>query len=90
MKTPNVITAAEVAREKACTTQAIYNALDRGDLNEVRMGGIRLILKDAAYDWRQLLFRSTTRVTFPVSHYLALSVAFHKGLVYNTLNESLL
>ncbi len=49
MKTPNVITAAEAAREKACTTQAIYNALDRGDLNEVRMGGIRLILKDEAY-----------------------------------------
>ena len=45
----NVITAAEAAREKGCTDQAIYNALDRGDLNEVRMGGMRLILKDAAY-----------------------------------------
>ncbi len=54
MKTPYVITAAEAAREKACTTQAIYNALDRGDLNEVRMGGIRLILKDAAYEAYQV------------------------------------
>ncbi len=49
MTTPNVITVAEAAREKACTAQAIYNALDRGDLTEVRMGGIRLIMKDAAY-----------------------------------------
>ena len=49
MMKPNVITAAEAAREKGCTDQAIYNALDRGDLNEVRMGGMRLILKDAAY-----------------------------------------
>jgi len=54
MKTPNITTAAEAAREKACTTQAIYNALDRGDLNEVRMGGIRLILKDAAYEAYQV------------------------------------
>jgi hypothetical protein len=46
--------------------------------------------KHTSCDWRQLLFRSTTHVTFLVSHYLALSVAFHKRLVYNTLNESLL
>ena len=59
MKTPNVITAAEVAREKACTTQAIYNALDRGDLNEVRMGGIRLILKDAAYNYEAYQVKQT-------------------------------
>ena len=54
MNTVNVIMAAEAVKEKACTTQAIYNALDRGDLNEVRMGGIRLILKDAAYDAYQV------------------------------------
>ena len=46
---PNVTTAGEAAHEKGCTDQAIYNALDRGDLNEVRLGGMRLILKDAAY-----------------------------------------
>ncbi len=39
---PNILTAAEAAKEKACTTQAIYNALNRGDLNEFKMGGIRL------------------------------------------------
>ena len=54
MMKPNVITAAEAAREKGCTDQAIYNALDRGALNEVRMGGMRLILKDAAYQSYQV------------------------------------
>ena len=54
MNTLSVITAAEAAKEKACTTQAIYNALDRGDLNEIRMGGIRLILKDTAYEAYQV------------------------------------
>ena len=51
---PNVITAAEAAREKGCTDQAIYNAIDRGDLNGVRMGGMRLILKDAVYQSYQV------------------------------------
>lgn len=47
---PNIITAAEAAAEKNCSDQAIYNALDRGALNEIKMGGLRLILKDAAYE----------------------------------------
>ena len=59
---------------------------------DLRLTSLPVSLENDKYwlDWRQLLFRSTTRVTFPVSHYLALSVAFHKGLVYNTLSESLL
>ncbi len=54
MTTPNVITVAKAAKEKDCTAQAVYNALDRGDLTEVRMGGIRLILKDATYEAYQV------------------------------------
>lgn len=46
---PNVISAADAAREKGCSTQTIYNALDRGDLNGVRMGALRLVLLDDAY-----------------------------------------
>ena len=49
MAEANVIAVAEATKEKGCTAQAIYNALDRGDLTELRMGGIRLILKDEAY-----------------------------------------
>ena len=49
MPKPNVTTAKEAAREKGCTQQAIYNALDRGTMSEVRLGGIRLIVKDAKY-----------------------------------------
>jgi len=54
MMKPNVTTAAEAAREKGCTDQAIYNAIDRGDLNEIRLGGTRLILKNAAYKTYQV------------------------------------
>lgn len=49
MPEPNVILATEAAREKGCTSQAIYNAIDRGDLNAVRMGRHRLVLKDRKY-----------------------------------------
>lgn len=49
MKQPNVILASEAAREKRCTSQAIYNAIDRGDLNAVRMGRHWLVLKDKKY-----------------------------------------
>ena len=50
MPKPNVTTAKEAAREKDCTQQAIYNALDRGNMSEVRLGGTRLIIKDAKYN----------------------------------------
>lgn len=49
MKQANVILATEAAREKGCSSQAIYNAIDRGDLNEVRMGRLRMVVKDAKY-----------------------------------------
>lgn len=45
-----IITARLAAEEKGCTPAAIYAAADRGVLNDVRMGGTRLIIKDASYD----------------------------------------
>ena len=50
MAKPNLTTVRDAAREKACTTQAIYNALDRGDLTEVRLGSTRLVVLDARYE----------------------------------------
>jgi hypothetical protein len=47
---PNVILATKAAREKDCTAQAVYNALDRGDLNEVQMGRHRFVVKDEKYE----------------------------------------
>lgn len=49
LKKPNVILASEAARQWGCTAQAVYNAIDRGDLNEVRMGRHRLVVVDAKY-----------------------------------------
>lgn len=49
-KQPNVITAAEVARRKGTSRQAIYQAMDRGSVNAVTMGRTRLILVDEALD----------------------------------------
>ena len=49
MEEPNVITADEAARRRGCTRQAIYNALDRGDLAEVKMGAQRLVAVDDAF-----------------------------------------
>lgn len=46
MATANVILATELAREIGCSSQTIYNAIDRGALNEVRMGRHRLVLLD--------------------------------------------
>ena len=46
---PNVITADEAARRRGCTRQAIYNALDRGDLTEVKMGAQRLVAVNDAF-----------------------------------------
>lgn len=47
---PNVIPAAEAARRKGCTTQAIYNAVERGALNGLRVGTSRLVALDAKWD----------------------------------------
>ena len=46
---PNVLPVTEAARDKDCTPQAIYNAIDRGDLNGLRMGNHRLVVRDATY-----------------------------------------
>ena len=46
---PNVLPVTEAARDKGCTPQAIYNAIDRGDLNGLRMGNHRLVMRDDTY-----------------------------------------
>ena len=38
------------AQEKHVSRQALYRALDEGRLTEIRLDGIRLILKDPKYD----------------------------------------
>lgn len=50
MTEPNIILASEAARHFECAPQTIYNALARGDLNEVRMGRHRFVVKDAKFD----------------------------------------
>lgn len=50
MVEPNVLPVSEVARQKNCTPQAIYHAIDRGDLNEVRIGSHRMVLRDDKLD----------------------------------------
>ena len=47
---PNVIPAAEAARRKGCTTQAIYNAVARGALTGVRVGTSRLVALNAKWE----------------------------------------
>lgn len=50
MKQPNVITATEAAREKSCNRRTIYEAANRGELRDTRIGRARLIFKDKLYD----------------------------------------
>ena len=50
MKQPNVITATEAAREKGCNRRTIYEAANRGELRDTRIGRSRLIFKDRRYD----------------------------------------
>jgi len=50
MKEPNVIPAPVAAKEKGCTPEAVYLALNRGDLNGVRMGSARLVYRDKKYE----------------------------------------
>jgi len=52
--TPNVIPAAEAARQKSCTTQAIYNAIERGDLTGIRIGHHRMVALDEKYESYQV------------------------------------
>lgn len=51
---PNVITITQLAREKKCSRQAIYNAIERGDLNAARLGTQTVIVKDAKYEAYQI------------------------------------
>ncbi len=46
----NILSALDAARQKGCTRQAIYDALSREALTEVRTGGMRLVLKDEKFD----------------------------------------
>lgn len=53
----DVIPCSEAARRKDCSTQTIYNALDRGQLNEVQFEGsrTRMVAVDAAFEaWTPL------------------------------------
>ena len=45
-----VLSVPVAADEKGCSRQTIYNALDRGALNELRTGKTRLVIRDKAYD----------------------------------------
>lgn len=45
-----VIPVTEAAEEKDCSRQTIHNAVDRGDLNEVRAGHYVLIVRDEKYE----------------------------------------
>ena len=45
----NVLPVPAAAEEKGCTRQTIYNALDRGELTETRIGNTRLVLLDAQW-----------------------------------------
>ena len=49
MANKDLTTAKLAALEKGCTPAAIYAAADRGVLNDLRLGGTRLIVKDAKY-----------------------------------------
>ena len=51
---PNVTSVSQAAREKRCTRQAIYNAIERGDLNTVSVGQLTLIAKDEKYESYQV------------------------------------
>lgn len=50
MTDPTFITASDAAKEKGCSNQNVYQALDRGVLTERRVGNTRLIVKDDAYE----------------------------------------
>ena len=54
MTEPNVITVTEAARQKNCTRQALYNAINRGELNTTRLGSQTVIVKDQRYTGYQV------------------------------------
>lgn len=49
MPRKDLVSAKLAAEEKGCTPAAIYAAADRSILTDLRLGGIRLIVRDAKY-----------------------------------------
>ena len=47
--TENITTPSQAAKEKDCSQQTIYNALDKNALNGFRVGDSRIIIKDDKY-----------------------------------------
>ena len=51
-RTPALISVRQAAEEKGCTTQAIYQALDRGDLDDMRIDRARHVRANKRYrEW---------------------------------------
>lgn len=46
----DILSVPAAAEEKGCSRQTIYNALDRGALNELRTGKTRLVVRDETYE----------------------------------------
>jgi excisionase family DNA binding protein len=49
MDPSDVISFSEAAREIGCSRATLYRAVDDGRLNDVEIGGRRLLLKDEAW-----------------------------------------
>lgn len=47
---PDLLSVSQAAEIKDCHRMTIYNALDRGDLNEYRAGNTRLVVRDNAFE----------------------------------------
>jgi predicted DNA-binding protein YlxM (UPF0122 family) len=60
----DVLSVPAAADEKSCSRQTIYNALDRGALNELRTGKTRLVIRDEAYEeWEvEAKYREKSRI----------------------------
>jgi hypothetical protein len=61
LETDSPLPAAEAARRKGCSTQTIYNALNRGELNEVNFPGSRSRLVATDEAWRSWTPKETGR-----------------------------
>jgi len=46
----DVITFSDAAREIGCSRTTLYRAVDDGRLNDVEVGGRRMVLKDEAWE----------------------------------------
>ena len=50
MEEANVILASQAAREWGCSTQHVYDAINSGRLNEIKMGRYHMVKKDDKFD----------------------------------------